>query len=85
MELKSKLKIKKLEYLLLVTCYLLLVSCKVNYRFKGITIPADAKSISIQMFKIADERANLTPAVEPQLITQKLRDAVIKTRWRFAF
>ncbi len=63
-------------YIVCCTLYIVLSSCKVNYRFKGITIPADAKSISIQMFKIADERANLTPAVEPQSITQKLRDAV---------
>jgi hypothetical protein len=40
------------------------------------TIPPDAKSISIQMFKIADERANLTPPLEPQLLTQKFREAV---------
>jgi len=76
MELKSNLKLKNFKYLLLVICYLLLFSCKVNYRFKGITIPPDAKSISIQMFKIADERANLTPAAEPQQLTLKLRDAV---------
>ena len=71
-----KLKFKKLKYSLFVTCCMLLFSCKVNYRFKGITIPPDAKSISIQMFKITDERANLTPAVEPQQLTLKLRDAV---------
>lgn len=68
-----KFKIKNLKYLLLVTCYLFLVSCKVNYGFKGITIPLGAKTISVAMFQ---NRANLTAPVEPQLLTQKLRDAV---------
>ena len=75
MELKNnlKFKIKNLKYLLLVICYLLLVSCKVNYGFKGITIPPGAKTISIAMFQ---NQANLTAPVEPQLLTQRLRDAV---------
>jgi hypothetical protein len=60
--------------LFLVSCFLLLgSSCKVKYGFKGITIPPEAKTISIEMFK---NQADLTAPAEPQLVTQKLRDAV---------
>ena len=48
-------------------------SCKVNYSLKGITVPPDAKTISVAMFQ---NTANLTAPMEPQLLTQKLRDAV---------
>lgn len=48
-------------------------SCKVKYGFKGITIPAEAKTISVEMFK---NQADLTAPTEPQFLTQKLRDAV---------
>jgi hypothetical protein len=70
----SKFKIHFIAcYLLLAVCYLLLNSCKVSYGFKGITIPPNAKTISIAMFQ---NQANLTAPVEPQLMTQSLRDAV---------
>jgi len=60
-------------FLLLVSCFLLLSSCKVKYGFKGITIPPEAKTISVEMFK---NQADLTAPAEPQLLSQKLRDAV---------
>ena len=69
-------RIKKgigLSFLFLVSCLLILNGCKVNYGFKGITIPPDAKTISVATFQ---NQANLTPPVENQLLSQKLRDAV---------
>src|ERR1700744_1950175 len=57
-------------------CFILLTilySCKVNYGFKGITIPPNAKTISVATFQ---NQANLTAPVEPQLLSQRLRDAV---------
>jgi len=60
-------------FLLLVSCILLLPSCKVKYGFKGISIPPEAKTISVQMFT---NQADLTAPAEPQLLSQKLRDAV---------
>lgn len=59
-----------------IVCFLLasiFYSCKVNYGFKGITIPPNAKTISVATFQ---NQANLTAPVEPQLLSQKLRDAV---------
>ncbi|HXB40886.1 MAG TPA: LPS assembly lipoprotein LptE [Bacteroidia bacterium] len=47
--------------------------CKIKYGFKGITIPPEAKTISVEMFK---NQADLTAPAEPQLLSQKLRDAV---------
>ncbi len=69
-----KLKSKNIV-LVIVGCLLTIsfYSCKVNYGFKGITIPLGAKTISVAMFQ---NQANLTAPVEPQLLTQKLRDAV---------
>ena len=68
-----KYKLKVIGLVLAVFCCLLISSCKVNYGFKGITIPLGAKTISVAMFQ---NQANLTAPVEPQLLTQKLRDAV---------
>jgi len=58
---------------LVITVFLLTSSCKVKYGFKGITIPSEAKTISVEMFK---NQADLTAPSEPQLLSQKLRDAV---------
>lgn len=69
----SHIVLRVLSTILLVACLLPLVSCKVKYGFKGITIPPEAKTISIEMFK---NQADLTAPAEPQLVTQKLRDAV---------
>jgi hypothetical protein len=70
----SKFKIQNYGYsLLLISCFLLFNSCKVNYGFKGITIPLGAKTISVATFQ---NQANLTAPVEPQLLSQRLRDAV---------
>jgi lipopolysaccharide assembly LptE-like protein len=69
-------RIKKgigLSFLSLVSCLLFLNCCKVNYGFKGITIPPNAKTISVATFQ---NQANLTAPVEPQLLSQSLRDAV---------
>ena len=69
-------KPKSKNVVLVIVCCLLTISfysCKVNYGFKGITIPLGAKTISVAMFQ---NQANLTAPVEPQLLTQKLRDAV---------
>ncbi|MHB8259394.1 MAG: LptE family protein [Bacteroidia bacterium] len=62
-----------MKFLVLTSCLLILNSCKVSYGFKGITIPPNAKTISVAMFQ---NQANLTAPVESQLLTQKLRDAV---------
>src|ERR1700758_1911860 len=73
--LKSS-QLKNRFFIVVIVCFLLCVSfysCKVNYGFKGITIPLGAKTISVAMFQ---NQANLTAPVEPQLLTQKLRDAV---------
>lgn len=50
-----------------------ITSCKVKYGFKGITIPPQAKTISVETFK---NQADLTAPAEPQLLSQRLRDAV---------
>jgi len=67
----------KIQKIVLAITYSLLTinfySCKVNYGFKGITIPLGAKTISIAMFQ---NQSNLTAPLEPQLLTQRLRDAV---------
>lgn len=64
---------KSVISLLFVVTLLSFCSCKVKYGFKGISIPPEAKTISIEMFK---NQADLTAPAEPQLVTQKLRDAV---------
>ncbi len=58
---------------LVALVFILLSSCKVKYGFKGITIPPEAKTISVEMFK---NQADLTAPAEPQLMSQKLRDAI---------
>ncbi len=59
--------------LLLASMLLLLSGCKIKYGFKGQTIPAEAKTISVAMFK---NQSDLTAPSEPQLLSQRLRDAV---------
>jgi hypothetical protein len=68
-----KLKSKSVVFVLFCLLTVSFNSCKVNYGFKGITIPLGAKTISVAMFQ---NQASLTAPVEPQLLTQKLRDAV---------
>jgi len=51
-------------------------SCKVKYNLKGMTIPPEAKTISVATFKLGSDQAGLMPPTEPQLLSQKLRDAV---------
>ncbi len=70
MALKNKRFISVIVGFLLISIF---YSCKVNYGFKGITIPPNAKTISVATFQ---NQANLTAPVEPQLLSQKLRDAV---------
>ena len=62
-----------LQCLVFVSLFFVLYSCKVSYGFKGITIPLNAKTISVATFQ---NQADLTAPVEPQLLSQKLRDAV---------
>jgi hypothetical protein len=62
-----------LSLVLISLSFLFLSSCKVKYGFKGITIPPEAKTISVEMFR---NQADLTAPTEPQLLTQRLRDAV---------
>jgi len=69
----NKLKSRSTVFILICLLTVSFYSCKVNYGFKGITIPLGAKTISVAMFQ---NQANLTAPVEPQLLTQKLRDAV---------
>ncbi|HXU27716.1 MAG TPA: LptE family protein [Bacteroidia bacterium] len=71
--MSNKLKSKSVVFALICLLTVSFYSCKVNYGFKGITIPLGAKTISVAMFQ---NQANLTAPVEPQLLTQKLRDAV---------
>ena len=70
MALKSKRFISVIAGFLLISTF---YSCKVSYGFKGITIPPGAKTISVATFQ---NQANLTAPVEPQLLSQSLRDAV---------
>lgn len=63
----------RVSLLVLCSSLLLLQGCKVKYGFKGITIPPEAKTISVEMFK---NQADLTAPTEPQLLSQRLRDAV---------
>ncbi len=62
-----------LRYGLLPGILFVLSSCKVSYGLKGITIPAEAKTISVEFFK---NKTDLAPPAEPQLLSQKLRDAI---------
>lgn len=60
------------QILLLVTCYLLLLSsCKIHYSFSGASIPTEAKTVSIQYFQ---NNASLAPPTLSQLFTEALRD-----------
>ena len=59
--------------LFFVSLLVLISACKIKYGFKGQTIPAEAKTISVSMFK---NQADLTAPTEPQLLSQRLRDAV---------
>jgi len=69
----NKLKSKSVVFALICLLTVSFYSCKVNYGFKGITIPLGAKTISVAMFQ---NQTSLAAPVEPQLLTQKLRDAV---------
>jgi hypothetical protein len=69
----NKLKSKNVVFALICLLTVFFYSCKVNYGFKGITIPLGAKTISVAMFQ---NQTSLAAPVEPQLLTQKLRDAV---------
>jgi hypothetical protein len=62
--------------LMLLICSMLFSGCKVKYNLKGMTIPPDAKTISVATFKLGSDGAGLMPPTEPQLLSQKLRDAV---------
>lgn len=64
---------RKLAGSLFLILLLLSFGCKLKYGFKGITIPPEAKTISVEMFK---NQADLTAPAEPQLLSQKLRDAI---------
>ncbi|MDP2385244.1 MAG: LptE family protein [Bacteroidota bacterium] len=52
---------------------LALFSCKVKYGFKGISIPPEAKTISVIYFQ---NNASMANPVEAQKFTEKLRDMV---------
>lgn len=68
-ELKAK------SFFVLVSI-LLLLSCKVKYGMKGMTIPPEAKTMSVMTFKLGGDQAGLMPPNEIQLLSQRLRDAV---------
>ncbi|MBS1647812.1 MAG: hypothetical protein JST67_10775 [Bacteroidetes bacterium] len=57
----------------LAVLLLVLNSCKVHYGLKGISIPPEAKTISTTMFQ---NTTDLTAPLEPQWLTQALRDAI---------
>ena len=50
-----------------------LISCKVNYGFKGISIPPEAKTISVAFFQ---NNAAMASPSESQKFTEKMRDMV---------
>jgi len=49
------------------------ISCKVNYGFKGISIPPEAKTISVAFFQ---NNAAMASPSESQKFTEKMRDMV---------
>ncbi len=60
------------------TIYILLLifatsSCKIKYGFKGVSIPIEAKSISVAFFQ---NNSAMASPVEAQKFTEKLRDMV---------
>lgn len=57
-------------YLVIVVVF---ISCKVNYGFKGISIPPEAKTISIAFFQ---NNAAMASPSESQKFTEKMRDMV---------
>lgn len=63
-------------FFVLAFILLSLSSCKVKYNLKGQTIPPEAKTISVATFKIGSDNAGLMTPLEPQLLSQRLRDAV---------
>jgi len=63
-------------FILSLASIFLLLSCKIKYGLKGQTIPIEAKTISVATFKLGSNNAGLMPPNEPQLLSQKLRDAV---------
>jgi hypothetical protein len=52
---------------------MVLISCKVNYGFKGISIPPEAKTISVAFFQ---NNAAMASPSESQKFTEKMRDMV---------
>ena len=52
---------------------MVLISCKVNYGFKGISIPPEAKTISVAFFQ---NNATMASPSESQKFTEKMRDMV---------
>jgi len=64
------------RFIYVIACFILVnifYSCKVSYGFKGATIPPNAKTISVATFQ---NQANLTAPVEPQLMSQSLRNQI---------
>jgi hypothetical protein len=57
-------------YLVIVVVF---ISCKVNYGFKGISIPPEAKTISVAFFQ---NNAAMASPSESQKFTEKMRDMV---------
>ena len=57
-------------YLVIVVVF---ISCKVNYGFKGISIPPEAKTISVTFFQ---NNAAMASPSESQKFTEKMRDMV---------
>ncbi len=62
--------IKYFSYLFIL---IVLISCKVNYGFKGISIPPEAKTISVAFFQ---NNAAMASPSESQKFTEKMRDMV---------
>lgn len=55
----------------LIVCYLLLNSCRIGYSFDGISIPEQAKTVSVTYFS---NFASLAPPTYSQTFTEALRD-----------
>ena len=62
---------KKITYILFLVA--IVSSCKIHYGFKGVSIPPEAKTISVAFFQ---NNAAMASPVEAQKFTEKLRDMV---------
>ena len=73
---KNYPEVKKIEYNFLLLTFALISftlfsGCKINYSFSGASVPAEAKTVSVQYFQ---NNASLAPPTISQAFTEALRD-----------